>query len=147
MSSVVVSPWIVTGHHVQHDRGVFDRLTHGARVIERPRERNDAANADPTVSGFESDDAAVRSGDPDRPCRIGSDGGETHVGGDGRAWSSGRPAGSERRVPRIVDRAEIGDRRCAAVGEFMQVQLAQQDRTGVLESAADFRVFGWERDL
>ena len=57
---------------------------HWARMIERPRERNNTVQTDTSERRLESDYSAQRRGSPDRTARVAARRGNAHVGGHRR---------------------------------------------------------------
>src|SRR5262249_24646769 len=92
------------------------------------------------VGGLESDDTAVRCRYADGSTGIGTNSPVTELRCDSGRRPTRRAAGVVSGIPRIANRAEIADQRTGAVGEFVQVQLAQQNRTGSFKATNDLSV-------
>ena len=73
-------PRVVAGDHLQEQCGVLDRQGHGADLIERGGERDQAVAADEAVGGLEADDAAEGGGLADGAAGIGAEAAEAHAG-------------------------------------------------------------------
>ena len=108
-------------------------------MIERRRQRNHAARADPSIGGLEADDTAQRRRLADGAGCVGANGAVAESGGDRGGRTSRRPAGDVRQIPGIVNRAVISDHRTAAVGELVQILLAEQHGAGVAAGGARLR--------
>ncbi len=52
-----------------------------------------------------------------------------------------------RRIARIVNIAIEADQRASAVGEFVQIVLAEDHGAGATQPANDFRIFAWNAAL
>ena len=74
-------------------RGIVDRLAQRADVIERQRERDDAADGDQPIRRLQADDAAIGGGCADRAAGVRAERAEAEVGGDGRRGAAGNPPG------------------------------------------------------
>src|SRR5262245_42482257 len=107
-------------------------------MVERPRQRYYTAKTHATVRGLESDYPAVGSWNANGASGVGAQRAEAKIGGD----RGGRTArGSSRDVierPRIVYSAEIGDVGGPAVRELMEIELAENHRACIFESADHF---------
>jgi hypothetical protein len=93
-------------------------------MVEGRRQREDAVERHEAERRLEPDDAAARGGDADRPAGVGAERGIGEAGGErgGRAAAGAarRPAGCDRVRDRPVMRVLRGD----AIGELVQVRLA-----------------------
>jgi putative transposase len=72
-------PLVDAGHDRQHERSVFDAFAERTDMIERPGKRHHSAITHPAVSGFQSDDPAVRRWNSNRPRGVGSQRGNAQV--------------------------------------------------------------------
>ena len=122
------------GESLEHPRAVGDSAGHRPGVVEGGREREAPVERDEAVAGLEADDPAAGGGDPDRAARVGSErcvrepGGE--CGGRAAAGAAGRPSGRDR----VGNRAEVRVLGGDAVGELVQVRLADVHVAGALEA-------------
>ncbi len=136
-------PRVVAREDLQQQGRVFDGVRQRADVVEGPGKGHHTAGAHAAVGGLDSDDTAEGSGFADRAASIGTDGGKAQPGGDAGGGASGRTSGHARGVPGVVYFAKETDHRAAAVGEFVQVLFAEDDRSGSAQAAHDFGVFLW----
>lgn len=133
---------IVASEGVEQEGGVFDGAGHGAAMVARENEGDDAADGDEAVSGFETDDGAIAGGGADAAAGVGAQGAEAEVGGDGGGAATGGAAGVAGEIPGVADRAEVTGDGGAAEGEFVEVEFAEQNGAGLGEAAGDLGVFG-----
>ena len=121
---------VIPSERRERDREVADGTGEWPRVIERPRERDDAAQRDTSVGRLDAGDATERGGDADRSAGIAARGHEAHPRRDRDRAAAARAAGDARAVPGVLRVAEervlIGD----AEGPLVQVRLAEDDRSG-----------------
>src|SRR5262249_54086336 len=112
---------IVPSDDLKHQSCVHRRARHGAHMVEGPGERYDPPCAHASVSGFESNDAAVSCRHSDRSPGIGTNSSVTEF----RCNRSGRPtrraARAISKVPGITNRTKIANHRTGTVGELVQV--------------------------
>jgi len=90
---------------------------------------------------LEADDAAQRSRDANRATGVGADCGGTKSRSNGCRRATARAAGNARGVPRIAGRAVMGIVRGHAVGKFVEIRFAENNRAGGFETCGDLRVF------
>src|SRR5579863_8132671 len=109
-------------------------------MIERVQAWEDALEADPTVCGFEPNDAAQGCWNPHGATVIRSDRQRYEPTRHLRTAARARPAGRVCGVPRILDAAEIWIIAGLAIGELVHIRLADDHRAGLLDSAHDSRV-------
>src|ERR1019366_3570534 len=121
---------VVAGDDLEHQSGVHHRARHRPYVVQGPRTGYDSRGAHATVRGFESNNAAVASRLADGTSSIGADRPVTHLRRDCDRRPAGRAAWTVRNIPRIANRTEVTDGRTAAVGELVQVGLAQKHGPG-----------------
>src|SRR5271165_7240822 len=119
---------VVAGDDLEHQSGIHHRARHRPYVVQGPRTGYDSRGAHATVRGFESNNVAVASRLADGTSSIGADRPVTHLRRDCDRRPAGRAAWTVRNVPRIANRTEVTDGRTAAVGELVQVGLAQVRR-------------------
>ena len=119
---------------LQHRGAVGDRAGHRPGVVEGRCEGEAAVERDKAVRRLEADDSAARGGDADRAAGVGS---ERRVreacgkrGGRAAAGAAGGPAGRDR----VRNRAEMRVLRGDAVGELVEVRLADVRVAGALEA-------------
>ena len=118
---------------LHHRNAAADVPRHRPDVVEARREREDTVGRDEAVARLEPDDPAARRRNPDRAARIGA---ERRVrerrdecGRRAAARSAGGPAGRRR----VRDRPVVEILRGDAVGELVQVRLANVCVAGLLE--------------
>ena len=109
-------------------------------MIERPRQRNDPANADAAISGLESGDAAHRRRSANGASRVRAQCREAIERRDTGRRSAGRSAGNEPKIPRIPNGSKIADRRCRPGGEDVHVALADNHSAGREKPARDLGI-------
>ena len=97
---------VVAGDDVHHQRDILDALAHRTDMIERPRQRHDAARADAPVRRLQPDDAAVSGRHADGPGGIGPERRVAEVRGDRDSRSAS--ARDVVQSPRVVHRAVRG---------------------------------------
>src|SRR5436190_7147596 len=95
-------------------------------MVERPGQRDDAGGAHASVGRFESNDAAVACRLTSRTSSVGTNRAIAELRCDSRSRPAGRAAWAVIEIPRITNRTEITDHGAPAVGELMQVELAQK---------------------
>ena len=121
---------VESGDGVKRGGGIAHRARDRPHVVEGEIERHHAVTADAAVAGLEPDRAAVGSGDADGAAGVAAHGQEHHAGGDRRGRSAAGAAGNPLQVPRVAHRAEMRVGRGDAVGQLVQVGLADQHRAG-----------------
>src|ERR1051326_8102904 len=112
----------------------------GTDVVERPCQRNHILDADASIGRFETDDAALRRGQAYRAGGIGTQRGRAQTGGDCSGGATTRTPGHMLRIPRIAYGSELHIRTRAAVGELVQVGLAENDRASLPQPGHDRRL-------
>src|ERR1022692_1266694 len=122
-------------------------LVIGPTVVQGQGTGNDPPGAHPTVRGFESNNAAVASRLADGTSSIGADRPVTHLRRDCDRRPAGRAAWTVRNIPRIANRTEVTDGRTAAVGELVQVGLAQKHGPSGSEAADNLRILSGDAIL
>ena len=110
-------------------------------MIQRTRKRIHTAPGHTAIGRFQPNAAAERGRFADRSCRIGADRGITKPRGDCGRRSSRRSPGAVAERPGIVDIAKKTDQRASTVSKLVQVVLANDDGTGLLEPANHLRIF------
>src|SRR5438552_12126370 len=111
-------------------------------MVQGPRQRYDAGGAHASIGRFKSNDAAVACRLTDRTSSVGADRAITELRCDSGSRAARRAAWTVTGIPRIMNRTEITDNRTAAVGELMQVELAQQHSSSSFEAAHNLCVVG-----
>src|SRR5439155_171814 len=133
---------IVAGHHAQQQRRVGDGARHRPHVVHRPRERQHAGTTDAAVRRLEPGDPAERGGNTDRAARVRPERGGRQSRGDrdtrARRRAARHPRGGG--VPRIARGAVVRVEPFGPVGELHHVQLAQHDRSRLLQPPDDGRI-------
>ncbi len=153
---------IDTGQHIQHDRNVVHTAGNRSDGIV-VRQGQQARAADETARRLEPHHAVRGGRATDRAGGIGAKTELREHGGDGRAGSAARRAGTAPRIVRVAGlaaertetlgdlaRLEDGgifgtDHASAARGELAQVGLAEHDRAGVAKFPDDEGVGRWNR--
>ena len=138
---------VVPGHGLQHQGRILDGARHGPHVIEGPGQGDHAPGAHAAVGGLQSDDAAIGGRLPYGSPGIGAQCAVAEVRRHGDGRSRGRPARRVGGHPGIGNRAEIADHRAAPIGALVHVQLAQDHRPPVPQSADDLGVPGGDAIL
>lgn len=133
---------VIAGEGVEQEGGVFDGAGHGAAVIAGEDQRDDAADGDETIGGLETDDGTIAGGGADAAAGVGAEGAEAEIGGDGGGAAAGGAAGVAGEIPGVADGPEVTGDGGAAEGEFVEVELAEEDGASLGEAAGDFGVFG-----
>ena len=128
---------IVPGDGGEEERAVHRRPGDRSGRVEARRHRHDAPVRDEAGRGAEPRDAAVGGRDPDRAGGVGADAPGNQVCRDRRPVSAARAAADPLRRPRVVSGAEMWARGEGAVGELMQVQLAEDDRSRLSQPRDD----------
>ena len=137
----------ISGHDVQHERGVLDRSRDGAirhqpaaGIVDRRTRYAAARRLDP-------DDAAAARGDTYRAAAIRPLGDRDDACRDGRGRAAARAARRLGQIPWIVGRRKQSEGRGRAIAEFRRVRLADEDAASLLQPADDRRVPGWNMIL
>src|SRR5439155_24924696 len=71
---------VVTGQHVEHESGILDRPHNRTAMIERERERNNAADGDEPVGRFQSNHSAIGRGYSDGAAGVRAESAKTTAG-------------------------------------------------------------------
>src|SRR5208337_974833 len=100
-----------------------------------------STGAHAAVGWLQPHDAAVSGRQANGTSGVGADRGESQSGRNAGGRASRRTSSNAPRAPRIVDLAKEADHRTAAIGEFMQVLLAQNDGARAAETPDNFGVF------
>ena len=109
-------------------------------AVERPSSEGNGARRDAAARRLQAEEAAARSGDPDRAAAVGAVRERDEAGREGGRRTSARPAGREVRVPRVAGRAvELGLRERDGP-ELRRVRLAEDHEARVAEPSHDGRV-------
>jgi hypothetical protein len=108
-------------------------------VVERRRERETAFERHETVGGLEADDAAAGGWDPNRAPAVAAKRGVDQVCCERRRRAAAGAAGDPSRRKGIRDRAEVRVLGRDAVGELVQVRLADVRVPGLFEAPDGFR--------
>src|SRR5438309_10030601 len=111
-------------------------------MVERPRERDAARDAQASVCRFEADEAAERRRDSDAPSGIAAERCERFAARDRDGRAAGGSAGDLRLVPGIAYVAEMRIHRADAVRELVHPELPNEHCSGVLELAHRSCVLG-----
>ncbi|MCY1230272.1 hypothetical protein D9M72_426780 [compost metagenome] len=93
-------------------------------MIQRRRQRKDAARGQRAEGRLEADDPAQRSRDPHRSAGVRAEAGRDGAAGDGRRRAAARTAGNACAVPRIQGVAKTGAGRGHAPCELVRGRLA-----------------------
>src|SRR5215471_5558833 len=110
-------------------------------MIQCPCHRNDSAIADTAVCRLQSDNAAMRRGDPNGASRVRSERRDAKIRCNSGARTARGAAGMMIQGPRIMNGPEISHRRGSAKCELMKVELAEENGARLLETSCHFRVF------
>ncbi len=138
---------IIAGDCIEEDGSVLRRSADGSAMIERRRERDDAADGDCAVGGFETTHAAMRGGRTNGAAGIGSDSRQTHTGGDGDGRSARRAAAGEGEIPGIAHRTIEAGGRCSAKSKFMQIRFTDEDGSCIQQAIDHFGIGGGDAVL
>src|SRR5256885_9287981 len=115
---------IVAGEHVQHYRRVHDAPRYWAAMVERQRQRDDAADRDETISRLQSDDTAIGRRRANGAAGVGAERAVAQIGRNRSGRSAGRATRVSLERPGIPYRPVVARRRCASERELVQVRLA-----------------------
>src|SRR4029077_10376356 len=122
------------------DGDVAHRARERAWMIERPRERDRTEKTRPPERWLETDATAERGRDADASSGVAPERGVGLARGDGHRGAAGRASWDLRRIPRVVDVAEMRIPRADAVGELVESELAEEHRARFAKLAHDRRV-------
>ncbi len=125
---------VVARQQLQHQRRVAHAAGERPDVVLRPGERQGAILRDPAEGRLDADDAAAGGRLPDRGAGIAAERGVGHAGRDRRRGAAARAARMMALAPRVVDRPVVDVRAGGAVGQLVQVGLAEDHRAGALEA-------------
>ena len=129
-------PRIGAGDRAEHGRSVPGGPGHRASVVEGPTEGGDSEPADAPVGLFEADDAAGGGRTADGPPGVGADRERYEARSERRSRPGRRSRGGVVGGPGIPRRAEPGEHPTSH-GELEQVELADQNGPGVIQSRSD----------
>ena len=117
------------------ERGVGDGRGHGADLVERGAEGDEAVAGDSSVGRFKADGSGEAGGLADRTAGIGSCREEREAGADGGRGAARGAARDGLEVPRIECRKIGGVGVGGAHGEFVEVGFAEEERVFLFEKA------------
>ena len=128
------------GEHIESDGGVFHRARQRTGVVDRVRAREHAFGTDTSVRRLQTDEVTHRRRVSNRAAVVRSDRKRREPRSDLGRGAATRSARRVIEVPRIVHVPEVRVRSRLASGEFVQVGLAHQHRTGLVEASCDLGV-------
>src|SRR5258708_5913499 len=131
---------VVTGHLAEHERAVFDGARHGTAVIERGAAGDDASNGDQTNGWLEPNCPTPGRGATYAAARIRSQRTVYQACRQRRRRPRRRSTRHMIQRPGIPRWPEVRDITCTAEREFMQIQLAHNDRAALLHPDDDLCV-------
>ncbi len=129
---------VVAGDRLEQDGVVLDRAGDRPDMVEREGERKDAVAAHRPIGRLHPDHAATGGGIAHRSAGVGAERRRRHAGRGRGPASARRATGMEVGVPRVAGGRPGQLQGRAAIGEFMQRQLAEQDGAS-LAQAPDHR--------
>ena len=118
---------------IEEHGGVGGGTRQGADAIETGRKWNDVGDGNAPEGGFEADDAAEGGRDADGAPSIRADTAAAQTGGNRCRRTSAGTAGNAGKIPRIARGAEVRIVGGDAVGEFVEVGLAEDDDPSFFE--------------
>ena len=131
---------IVAGERLEHERGILHRAGERPGVILRPGKGQGAELADPAEGRLDAHEVAAGGRLADRGAGIAAHRGMGHARGDRRRRAAARAARMMIQPPGIAHWPVMGVRAGRAVGELVQVGLADQHRARALQALDRGRV-------
>ena len=129
---------VVARDRRQEQPAILNAAGKDADVVKAPRQREDAPLADPTIRGFEADDAVVGSRAQHRAGGLAAEG----------QWHQPRSHAGRRAAARSARGALVRPRvtrsRWVGLGELGRDHFAQQDGPGSLQARDGLGIGGWD---